>query len=462
AAAAAAAPGSALSRPSAASTVSSTNARPSHVSWRTVLRGIRRLPARTETVVHYPRLFAFLLVFLIPYSVSVATVLLFDVFATYIGPSVEFNSASMAFEFGFFAFRYRLTDPGPDALASLAVYATDWTTVTYAHLCGTVRFATKWDPGLLVDPSLFCSRMWMTVQAAEVAALAAGAVGVLLLLYNMLVWSGRSLLLRPTLYKDSHVRLLRKWFKLQINMAVLSHMVLQIYASSLVIFIAQQGYIRWPRNVWIHFGMWCAVFSWIADLVFVILFFCFDQFTFFHTPVVPMSDADIERARREESGNAGENVDMSDDSWSESESGSGSDDGDERQRAVAAYVAVHGSASVQQQGRRGSGDAHMPSSSQQQSHWTGGSTQRLSGVDASNGMLPPMAQRSVPVLTATGTPTHSTGRGDAGASGAHASHASDAKDTPVVVPVLARHADHHYHASSSSSASSLSFSSTAH
>ncbi|KAL2912931.1 hypothetical protein HK105_207602 [Polyrhizophydium stewartii] len=252
------------------------------VNYRTIFRDISFKRTRTRTVTHHPRVFAFLALFVIPYAISVATVIMRDVYSASIGPSVEYDSASMDFHFGFFAFAMRMTDPGPDSSATLATYPTDWTVFSYKDMCDGVRFSTKFDPGQLVDPSVFCSRLWMTIQISQVAAVGCGALAILLLLENMLVWSGYSLWFRPSVHKNSHVRIVRKWFKVQINVAVFSHAALQVFASALVVSVHQQRLVRWPRGIQYNLAMWLAIISWGADLLFVLLFFCFDYLTFFH------------------------------------------------------------------------------------------------------------------------------------------------------------------------------------
>ncbi|KAI8903926.1 hypothetical protein DFJ77DRAFT_481201 [Powellomyces hirtus] len=256
----------------------------------TSFQSLRRVPVGIKTKVDYARLFFYLSLFLLPYILALITLLAFPMYSAPSVTSARTDPARMEWTFGFFKYCYKVIDDGSNSkMDPLVGYPQTEQCQSYTELCsgtGAVRFWTKFDPAPgTPDRTVFCGTKFRAAVGLEIAAVAAGAVAILSFLDNVLVWMNVSLWYHPSRHASTSVRTVRKLFKDLILLCVALHMLLQFAAVVLIFQIQNGGQVRWPTNLQFHYGMWLAGISWIADVLFLILFSCLNKLTFFAVPV---------------------------------------------------------------------------------------------------------------------------------------------------------------------------------
>ncbi|KAJ3201586.1 hypothetical protein HDU67_001203 [Dinochytrium kinnereticum] len=189
-------------------------------------------------------------------------------------------SASQDYVFGFFEVCTAPTPgvdpPDPTMPGQISSRMECW---TYKKICEGVRFQTSFDPGPVVDLE-FCGPRWRTAVAMEIIAAALGTLVILLLIDNALVWLNRSCWYHPKRHLVSEVDCVRRTFKVVVILTVLGHGAFQAFAMG-ILFDLQRHRIKWPTGLDFHWGIFLQGISWVADVVFVLLFLFFDRLTFF-------------------------------------------------------------------------------------------------------------------------------------------------------------------------------------
>ncbi|KAI8913351.1 hypothetical protein EDD86DRAFT_104467 [Gorgonomyces haynaldii] len=243
----------------------------------------------SKATISYPRLFFYLSMFLVPYSLSVATAILNVLYVSIGSRAVQWNMAALSFKFGLFSFSYQMIDSGPDPI-STQTYPIQWNTVQYRDLCNTIHYSSPTESPFLVDPSLFCSHKWTLFQIFFISALVSGALGILFFLENILVWRNKSHIYHPNKHINGNVRRVRKFFKRIVLLFVLGHLALLISALSII--VLYKDAIRWPYNLDLYYGFWLMGAACVGDSLFLILYAIFNFLTFFHVPKPLLDEAD--------------------------------------------------------------------------------------------------------------------------------------------------------------------------
>ncbi|KAJ3307228.1 hypothetical protein HDV03_001713 [Kappamyces sp. JEL0829] len=252
-------------------------------SWTSIFRRQPDSPRDIEYVsIHYPRLFFFNLVFLVPFAVSVLLLFLQDVFVTF---TRDYSLQMVGFDFkiGVFSFAYQIDDI--DYHDGTTPYRQYWTVQSYSSFCSSVPFQTQFSAGDLIDRNFFCTMpYWSMVQYLSCAAVGCGVLFGILLLDNILVWQGYSRWFHPTKRSDKSVRKVRRFFKIGLMLSVLGHFVLQTTALAIVFYVWKNNLITHPSNLRPFVGFFGGAASLPLDLIFLAFFNYSDQLTFFHTP----------------------------------------------------------------------------------------------------------------------------------------------------------------------------------
>ncbi|KAI8912466.1 hypothetical protein EDD86DRAFT_269098 [Gorgonomyces haynaldii] len=247
----------------------------------TVLRRPSLTPT-TYTSVNYLRLFCFLGVFLVPYALSIASLIAADIYISTGDRQTQLNGAAFDFTFGLWSFSYKMVDPGPDPPIGF-VLGQD-TRVKYSDYCHQIWYSTRTQSQFIIDPETFCSKWWSSAQILQILAIIAGAAALFFILDNFLVWKGWSWYFKPRFYTNDQVRIVRRTFKFFISMAVLAHMILEAIVVVLLAVPLFYSWFKWPF-IQIHTGVFLGAATVGADLLFILLFTFIDKITFFHSPL---------------------------------------------------------------------------------------------------------------------------------------------------------------------------------
>ncbi|KAJ3414109.1 hypothetical protein HDV05_007053 [Chytridiales sp. JEL 0842] len=265
----------------------------------------KSLPPNAKTKINVPRLLFFFALFSLPYILGILTLVLRDVYRA-VGVrdiKLEFLTVSYDYVFGFFDFCINVT-PGsdPPALNMAPAIPNRQVCMTYASYCSQTMYQQPFNNGEWIDKQ-FCSPLWKAAVALEVVAAVIGFGVLLVLLDNTLVWLNWSFWYHPDRHLKPEVETLRKWFKAVTLLLVFLHGATQAVAMGLLVEL-RLNRISWPSSLTFHFGIFTQGISWVADILFLILFMCFDRLTFFVDVDTSASRAD--EGDLESFGNSGE------------------------------------------------------------------------------------------------------------------------------------------------------------
>ncbi|KAI9100650.1 hypothetical protein DFS34DRAFT_495699 [Phlyctochytrium arcticum] len=320
----------------------------------------RRIPVGVQTRVSATRLLFYLFLFLPAYILSVLSFTSFHVFAVEGALDLRSVTAQLQWRFGYSEYCVRMIDDGArplDDIGPQVNYPWDWTCTSYKDLCqsGDVKFMTKTDPTPSIpDVQFFCSTTWKTVYWMQILVIVEGALAVLWLLENVMVWLNLSFWFRPNgrpihhkrrshqpapstsstvapnmttttsihndnpslpmtskdividhppvLDTESHpanpatVRRVRHSLKALVLLCVLFHLLLQMASFAILFFTQRNKSIKYPTPIQFHAGMYLSIVSWAADGLFLIIYWFCSKYLFFSVPVY--ADGQVAQGRR--------------------------------------------------------------------------------------------------------------------------------------------------------------------
>ncbi|KAI8895778.1 hypothetical protein BC833DRAFT_567194 [Globomyces pollinis-pini] len=254
------------------------------VSWKTTFTH-KTISPQTKLSIHYPRLIFYHILFSIPFLISVCLLFLQDIYHVISYHSIQTLNSAFDYNFGTFFFSYRLVE-SPENLKSIeSIYSTDWTTQSYFTYCRQINFQTRFSDGPLIDLDFFCnSYNWTTVQMFQTGAVICGILYTIILLDNIRVWNGYSILFKKLDMGHKAYDRLRRVFKVFIWLCVAGHLFLQISSILLIFRIKYYQLIQTPQHLLYSYGVFFAFVSMFFDVIFLCLFPFFDKLIFFHYP----------------------------------------------------------------------------------------------------------------------------------------------------------------------------------
>ncbi|RKO83662.1 hypothetical protein BDK51DRAFT_49781 [Blyttiomyces helicus] len=222
----------------------------------------------TVTRIHYPRLFLYITLFLLPYILSVASLASHSIYHEPVNPTMPqmFPDTNLG---------YWRVCPGANSCIDYN---------TYCDIVSRVNAAAFPSPPPVFDG--FCNANFKAARGLATTAVILGFFVFLALVDNILVWRGASFWYHPSRHTVSDVREVRHAFKEIILTCAILHILAQTIALGLLGSSSALG----PGGP--DVGLWLGVASLAFSATWVICFFFFDKKTFFHLPVGSNQDID--------------------------------------------------------------------------------------------------------------------------------------------------------------------------
>lgn len=237
--------------------------------------------------IHYPKLFFYTILFLIPFLTSISLLFVQDIFIAF---ARDENTRGIGFSFLFkiFSFSFKMNDldiTTPSPYSSTTSY-------TYWQYCALPPTTFAFFKEHKVIDDLFCSWIWHAVQILTITSIFSGLVFIILLIDNILVWSGRSFWFDPRVKSTKSVKHVRRSFKLGMMGCISFHFIAQTMALGICSWILRSG-VKLPSRLTGYFGFYGGWTSVFLDLLFLVLFNYSDKMTFFHVPM----DVHVDKSR---------------------------------------------------------------------------------------------------------------------------------------------------------------------
>ncbi|KAJ1554885.1 hypothetical protein HK405_003811, partial [Cladochytrium tenue] len=247
--------------------------------------GVQGDSMHAATPIHYPRLFMYFALFLVPLMFSI----------TYVAANAIYR-VQMAAETAS-GIKELFSFTGYVGLFQLCTASTNDGCIGVVQLCNAASSANataaaaNGDWPLGVPPAVtdaLCGATSKSAAAFGILGLAAGLLALLAYADNMLVWTNHSVLFRPKTHTVKQTLRVRTSFRVLVNWSVGAHAVLIAISLILIIQvragIIANGGANMPLTVDVFWGLIVGALACFIDVIFIVLFFFFDRYTFFAVP----------------------------------------------------------------------------------------------------------------------------------------------------------------------------------